>query len=65
MLFESPIGRVTQMATIGPRLVLVKTGNVSKDELYSLFERHLSEIAAALERHTLVEIDRTAITPLV
>ena len=47
------------------KLVLVKTGNISKDELCSLFERHLSEIAAALERHTLVEIDRTAITPLV
>jgi predicted nuclease of predicted toxin-antitoxin system len=47
------------------KLVLVKTGNMSKDELCSLFERHLSEIAAALERHTLVEIDRTAITPLI
>jgi predicted nuclease of predicted toxin-antitoxin system len=47
------------------KLVLVKTGNMSKDELCSLFERHLSEIAAALERHTLVEIHRTAITPLV
>ena len=46
------------------KLVLVKTGNMSKDELCSLFERHLSEIAAALEQHTLVEIDRTAITPL-
>jgi predicted nuclease of predicted toxin-antitoxin system len=28
------------------KLVLVKTGNMSKDELCSLFERHLSEIAA-------------------
>jgi len=47
------------------KLVLVKTGNMSTDELCSLFERHLSEITAALEQHTLVEIDRTAITPLV
>jgi len=47
------------------KLILVKTGNMSKDELCSLFERHLSEIVAALERHTLVEIDRAAVRPLV
>jgi len=47
------------------KLVSVKTGNMSKGELCSLFERHLSEIEAALEQYTLVEIDRTAVTPLV
>jgi len=47
------------------KLVLVKTGNMSKGELCALFERHLSEIEAALEQYTLVEIDRVAVTPLV
>jgi predicted nuclease of predicted toxin-antitoxin system len=47
------------------KLVLVKTGNMSKGELCSLFERHLSEIEAALEQYTLVEIDRAAVRPLV
>ncbi len=46
------------------KLVLVKTGNMSKRELCSLFERHLPEIEAALERYTLVEIDRIAVTPI-
>ena len=46
------------------KLVLVKTGNMSTGELCSLFERHLSAIEAALEQHTLVEIDRAAVTPL-
>jgi predicted nuclease of predicted toxin-antitoxin system len=47
------------------KLVLVRTGNMSTDELCSLFERHLSEIEAALEQRTLVEIDRAAVTPLI
>lgn len=47
------------------KLVPVKTGNMSKGELCSLFETHLSEIEAALEEHTLVEINRTTVTPLV
>ena len=46
------------------KLLLVKTGNLSKDDLCLLFERHLSEIEAALEQHTLVEIDRTTVTPI-
>jgi predicted nuclease of predicted toxin-antitoxin system len=46
------------------KLVLVKTGNMSKGDLCSLFERHLSEIETALEQYALVEIDRTAVTPL-
>ncbi|MSP39459.1 MAG: hypothetical protein EXR70_13310 [Deltaproteobacteria bacterium] len=47
------------------KLLLVKTGNMSKSDLCALFERHLSEIETALEQHTLVEIDRASVTPLV
>jgi predicted nuclease of predicted toxin-antitoxin system len=45
--------------------VLVKTGNISTRDLHALFERNLPEIEAALERHTLVEIDRLEVTPVV
>jgi predicted nuclease of predicted toxin-antitoxin system len=47
------------------KLVLVKTGNMSAEDLCSLLERHLSEIEAALEQYTMVEIDRAAVTPRV
>jgi predicted nuclease of predicted toxin-antitoxin system len=47
------------------KLVLVRIGNTSTDDLCSLFERHLSEIESALEHHTLVEIDRTTVTALI
>jgi predicted nuclease of predicted toxin-antitoxin system len=47
------------------KLVLVKTGNMSTEDICSLFERHLSEIEAALERYSMVEIDRAAVTPRV
>ena len=45
------------------KLVLVKTGNMSTEDICSLFERHLSQVEAALEQHTLVEIDRATVTP--
>jgi len=45
------------------KLVLVKTGNMSTEDICALFERHLSEVEAALEQHTLVEIDRASVTP--
>jgi predicted nuclease of predicted toxin-antitoxin system len=45
------------------KLLLVKTGNMSTEDLCSLFERHLSEVTAALEQYTLVEIDRASVTP--
>ncbi len=45
------------------KLVLVKTGNMSTEDICSLFERHLSAVEAALEQHTLVEIDRATVTP--
>jgi len=47
------------------KLVLVKTGNISTHDLQVLFERHLPTVAAALQSHTLVEIDRLAVTPVV
>jgi predicted nuclease of predicted toxin-antitoxin system len=47
------------------KLVLVKTGNISTRDLRALFERNLPAIEAALEHHTLVEIDRLEVTPVV
>jgi predicted nuclease of predicted toxin-antitoxin system len=47
------------------KLVLVRTGNISAGELRALFSRHLPAILAALQTHSLVEIDRQAVvTPL-
>ena len=46
------------------KLLLVKPGNISTRDLRALFERNLSAIEAALESHTLVEIDRLAVTPV-
>jgi predicted nuclease of predicted toxin-antitoxin system len=47
------------------KLLLVKTGNISAQELLTLFERNLLGIEAAFETHTLVEIDRLAVTRVV
>ena len=46
------------------KLLLVRTGNISVGELCELFGRNLSAIEAALQTHTLVEIDRAAVTPV-
>ena len=46
------------------KLVMVKTGNISTSDLCSLFERNMADIEVALERYTLVEIDRAAIRPI-
>ena len=46
------------------KLVLVRTGNISMRDLCVLFERNLPTIEAALQSHTLVEIDRAAVTPV-
>lgn len=46
------------------KLLLVKTGNISMRDLCELFERNLPTIEAALECHTLVEIDRATVTPV-
>ena len=47
------------------KLLLVRTGNISTRDLCALFERNLPTIEAALQSHTLVEIDRLAVTPVV
>ncbi|WP_336619521.1 DUF5615 family PIN-like protein [Microbacterium barkeri] len=41
------------------RLLVVRTGNVRNAELVALFQAHFAEIAAALERHSVVELHRT------
>ena len=41
-----------------------KTGNMSTRDLCALLERNLPAIEAALESHTLVEIDRLAVKPV-
>ena len=46
------------------KLILVRTGNVSTRDLCVLFERNLPAIEVALRSHTLVEIDRLAVTPV-
>ena len=46
------------------KLLLVKTGNISTRELRELFERNLPAIEAAFQTHTLVEVDRLAVTPV-
>ncbi len=47
------------------KLLLVRTGNISMRDLCALFERNLPAIETALQSHTLVEIDRAAVTPVV
>src|SRR5437667_3584377 len=46
------------------KLLLVRTGNISMRDLCALFEHNLPTIEAALQSHTLVEIDRAAVTPV-
>ncbi len=41
------------------KLILVRTGNISISELHKLFARNLPAIEKALERHSLVELDRS------
>ncbi len=45
------------------KLLLVRTGNVSARDLCTLIDASLPRIEAALGSHTLVEIDRTKVTP--
>jgi predicted nuclease of predicted toxin-antitoxin system len=47
------------------KLLLVRTGNISTADLCGLFERNREQIVAALETHTLVELDRGAVTPVI
>jgi predicted nuclease of predicted toxin-antitoxin system len=44
--------------------LLVRTGNLRARDLVMLFQRALPQIIAALESHSLVEIDTTSVRPL-
>jgi predicted nuclease of predicted toxin-antitoxin system len=46
------------------KLLLVRTGNIGAAELRALFQRHLPAMLAALQTHSLVEIDRQTVTPV-
>ena len=43
------------------KLLLIRTGNIRMRELKELFHRQMPAIVQALERHTLVELDRTSV----
>jgi predicted nuclease of predicted toxin-antitoxin system len=43
------------------KLLLIRTGNIRARELCALVERQLPKIVAALEHHTLVELDRSTV----
>lgn len=43
------------------KLLLVRTGNISTRELKTLFTRNLPTLLAALERCSLVELDRASV----
>ena len=47
------------------KLLLVKMGNTSTRDLCAIFERNLAAVETALQTHTLVEIDRAAVIPVV
>jgi predicted nuclease of predicted toxin-antitoxin system len=47
------------------KLLLIKTGNISAQDLSALIGRHLPSIERALQTHTLVEIDRSSVTPVI
>ena len=47
------------------KLLLVKTGNISTHDLCTMFERNLATMETALQNHTLVEVDRAAVTPVI
>lgn len=46
------------------KLLLIKTGNLSAQDLCALMERHLPTIERVLQTHTLVEIDHSSVTPV-
>ena len=47
------------------KLLLVRTGNISTRGLCDLLERNLVSIEAAFANHTLVEIDRSDVKPII
>jgi len=47
------------------KLLLVRAGNLRTRDLTALFQRNLAAIIAALNTHSLVELDQTSVQPLV
>lgn len=47
------------------KLLLIKTGNISAQDLIDLLSRHLSTIERVLQTHTLVEVDRSSVRPVI
>ena len=47
------------------KLLLIRTGNIRTRDLKTLFEQHLLTITAALERNSLVELDRKSVQVIV
>ena len=45
-----------------PKLLLISTGNISNDELWTLFAANLPALDAAFRQHDFVELSRTALT---
>ena len=45
-----------------PKLLLISTGNISNDELWTLFAANLPALETAFNEHTFVELSRTALT---
>jgi predicted nuclease of predicted toxin-antitoxin system len=43
------------------KLLLIRTGNIRARDLCELIERQMLAIVAALESHSLVELDRSAV----
>lgn len=46
------------------KLLLIKTGNISAQDHCAVLERNLPTIETIFHTHTLVEIDRSSITPV-
>lgn len=44
------------------KLLVIKTGNISAQDLSALIGRHLPVIERVLQTHTLVEVDRSSVT---
>ena len=49
------------LRNIPPKLLLVKTGNITNSSLLSIFETHLTYIIDSLSTNSLIEITRTEI----
>lgn len=44
-----------------PKLLLITTGNIHNDELLALFATHESQLLEILDRHSFIELSRTAL----